>query len=111
MDDLETYLSKIRLTVAPLRYGAGVKGKVGNSLRMGVPVVATRTAAEGMGLVHGEHVLVADNVAGFAEAVSNLYSDEEQWERLSVQGQQHVQELFGVNSAKRKLEDLVRSLV
>ena len=50
VDDLEGWLRKLRLTVAPLRYGAGAKGKVASSIANGVPVVGTELAFEGMGL-------------------------------------------------------------
>ena len=56
--------------MAPLRYGAGMKGKVGEALATGLPVVLTSVAAEGMGLVDGEHVLVADTAEAFAAAVA-----------------------------------------
>lgn len=79
VEDLEAYLEGMRLTVAPLRYGAGVKGKVGNSLRLGVPVVATPVAVEGMNLEDERHVLVAANDAAFARSVARLYGDEGLW--------------------------------
>ncbi|WP_158586598.1 glycosyltransferase [Henriciella mobilis] len=111
VDDLESYLSNIRLTVAPLRYGAGVKGKVGNSLRMGVPVVASGVAAEGMGLRNKQHAAIENGAAAIARAIARVYQDEEEWEALSRAGQAYVQELFGREAAKRKLQELVRGLV
>lgn len=110
VEDLEAYLSDIKLTVAPLRYGAGVKGKVGNSLRMGVPVVATRVAAEGMGLVPGEHILVADNAGAFAKQVANAYTDAALWEKLSTQGQAFALDRYGIDAMRSKLHGLVKSL-
>ena len=110
VEDLESYLDNIRLTVAPLRYGAGVKGKVGNSLRMGVPVVATRVAAEGMGLIDGEHILVGNDSASLAEQMARAYSDANIWESLSQKAKNHVQASFGIDTARQKLESLVRSL-
>ncbi|MGB3627728.1 MAG: glycosyltransferase, partial [Henriciella sp.] len=110
VEDLESYLENIRLTIAPLRYGAGVKGKVGNSLRMGVPVVATRVAAEGMGLVDGEHILVADNTIGFAQQIGKAYADEKLWEKLSVQGQNFALGKYGIGTTRAKLQNLVQSL-
>src|SRR5262249_26897265 len=58
--DLTETLRTCRLTVAPLRFGAGVKGKIVTSLAHGVPCVATPVAAEGMGLEAGRHVAVAE---------------------------------------------------
>lgn len=110
VEDLEAYLDNVRLTVAPLRYGAGVKGKVGNSLRMGVPVIATPIAAEGMGLIDGKHVLVGHDSASLAEHMARAYSDENIWESLSQKAKEHVQTSFGIETARHKLESLVRSL-
>ena len=111
VEDLESYLDNIKLTVAPLRYGAGVKGKVGNSLRMGVPVVATPIAAEGMGLIDGKHVLTAPDAHGIAAQIGRLYSQDTLWNKLSSQGQAHVMEHFGTEPAKRKLASVCKSVI
>ena len=108
--DLEGFLKNVRATVAPLRYGAGVKGKVGQSLRLGVPVVGTPVATEGMGLRGGEHVLVGSDPAGVASALKSVYTDAELWERLSVAGQAFVRERFGVAEARARLEAMCSSL-
>src|SRR5690606_33511941 len=59
--DITPYMDGCRLALAPLRYGAGVKGKVNLSMAHGQPVVATGCAAEGMHLVDGRDVLVAND--------------------------------------------------
>lgn len=111
VEDLESYFENIRVTIAPLRYGAGVKGKVGNSLRMGVPVIGTPIAYEGMGLLNGKHVVTASSVAEFVEAVEWLYFDSDAWERMSRAGQMFVNEKFGQETAKEKLRVLTRSII
>ena len=102
--DLNPHLQRIRLTVAPLRYGAGVKGKIAVSLGSGVPVVTTSIGAEGMGLTDGENVVVAENADAFAEKVIALYSDGDLWRRLSAQGLAFVDEHF----AEAKAGEVVR---
>lgn len=106
VENLEAYLANIKITVAPLRYGAGVKGKVGNSLRMGVPVVATSVASEGMGLIDGAHLLVADQSGDFAERMVDLYANETVWTELAESGKAFVMDRFGYESAKRRLREL-----
>jgi len=86
VEDLGKYLSGVRLTVAPLRYGAGAKGKVVSSLGYGVPAVVTSVAAEGMGLEDGVNVLVADSVEEFASKIIVAYENEELWAQLSANG-------------------------
>ena len=89
--DLGTVLSRWRLTVAPLRYGAGAKGKIVSSLAHGVPCVATPVAAEGMGLRKGLVPVVGDPLA-FASAVLDLYHDEDAWMAASDAGLKAVME-------------------
>ena len=60
VEDLSSLLDQMRVSVAPLRYGAGIKGKIGTAMVVGLPVVATSLAAEGMSLTIGENILVAD---------------------------------------------------
>jgi hypothetical protein len=60
-------------------------------------------AAEGMGLVDGEHVLVADTAEAFAAAVARLHGDGELWERLRQAGQAHVATHFGLDRMRRAL--------
>lgn len=92
--DLDVVLSAYRLSVAPLLYGAGIKGKLGTSLGAGVPSVCTTIAAEGMSIVDGVHALVKDNPKEFADAVVDLYNDENLWTSLSRHGQSLVRENF-----------------
>src|SRR6478752_5201538 len=61
--DVRPFFDSIRLSVAPLRFGAGVKGKINQSMAFGVPVVATSVAVEGTQLQDREEILVADDPA------------------------------------------------
>ncbi|GLK84725.1 glycosyltransferase [Ancylobacter defluvii] len=93
--DLEPVLASYRLSVAPLLYGAGIKGKLGASLGAGVPSVCTTIAAEGMGIVDGLHALIRDEPEAFADAVVALYRDSALWSRLADNGRGLVRENFG----------------
>ncbi len=84
--DLTSLFNSIRLTVAPLRYGAGAKGKVISSLCHGVPVVASTVAAEGMGLKDGQDILVARDEAEWAQHLEAAYCDEAVWRELREDG-------------------------
>lgn len=98
--DIEPYMDGCRIAVAPLRFGAGVKGKVNLSMAHGQPVVATSCAAEGMHLRDGEDVLLADDGAGFADAVVRLHGDEALWSRLSANGLANVAAHFSLDAAR-----------
>ncbi len=73
--DLTPYLKKARISVNPLRYGAGMKGKIGEALSWGLPVVTTSIGAEGMGLIDGKEALIADLPQEFAQRVIQGYQD------------------------------------
>lgn len=83
-----------RLMVVPLRYGAGVKGKIGESLSYGLPVVTTSIGAEGIGLTDGVEALIADEPEAFAAAVVRAYEQGDLWERLAEHGYRHVEKYF-----------------
>ncbi|GJE29637.1 glycosyltransferase [Methylobacterium organophilum] len=107
VDDMEEALGTLRVTTAPLRYGAGAKGKVVSSLLHGVPCVATSVAVEGMDLVPGRDILVASDPAAFAEMICRLHEDQELWERVSQAGYDHASGLHDIMRGY----DLIRSLL
>ncbi len=74
--DLRTVFDRVRLTVAPLRFGAGVKGKVLTSLAARTPCIMTPVAAEGLGLPPVLRDLVAQDAAGLASLIIRLHGDE-----------------------------------
>jgi len=106
VEDLSPYLKKARVSVAPLRYGAGMKGKVGEALSWGLPVVTTSTGAEGMGLKNGENVLIADDAEEFAKKVIALYNDKDLWNRLSKNGKVYIEDNFSPEAIKKGLDDI-----
>ena len=81
--EVELYFQKSRVFVAPLRFGAGMKGKIGQSLSLGLPTITTRIGAEGMGLIDHQDVLIADTAEEFAQAVIELYDNRELWQKLA----------------------------
>lgn len=98
--DITPYMDGCRIAVAPLRFGAGVKGKVNLSMAHGQPVVATSCAAEGMHLRDGEDVLIADDAPAFADAVLRLYDDTALWHRLAAGGLDNVRTHFSLDAAR-----------
>ena len=104
--DLVPMMENLRIAVAPLRYGAGVKGKVNLSMAHGQPVVATSTAVEGMHLTEGKDVLVADDPQGFADAVVRLYEDEALWSALSGNGLDNVARHFSMQAAREVVDQV-----
>lgn len=96
-----------RIFVAPLRYGAGMKGKIGESLSHGLPTVTSTVGAEGMDFVHGQHVLIADDAASFADQVVRLYNDRGLWDRLAEQGRTHVQSRYSPETVREQVRTIL----
>jgi glycosyltransferase involved in cell wall biosynthesis len=107
---LDPWLDGCRLAVAPLRYGAGIKGKVNMSMSRGQPVVATPMAVEGMFAQSGRDVLVAETAEEFAAEVVRLYQDEALWNHVSAAGQENVRQYFSIETARLGLQELLNSL-
>jgi glycosyltransferase involved in cell wall biosynthesis len=108
--DLAARLEELRLTVAPLRYGAGAKGKIISSLAHGVPCVATSVAAEGMGIVPGEAIAVGDTPEAFCQQVVTLHTDEEAWTKLSDGGLAFAASRYSFANARRLLAQLLSTI-
>lgn len=107
VEDILPHMDGCRVSVAPLRYGAGVKGKVNMAMSCGLPVVATPIAVEGMHVRLGEDVLVADDAAAFAAAVVRLYRDETLWNTLSQHGLANVERHFSFAAARAAVQRIL----
>jgi glycosyltransferase involved in cell wall biosynthesis len=89
--DMTPYLQSHRISLAPLRFGAGLKGKIGEALAAGTPVITTPIGAEGMPLFENpDALLIAEDSEAFAEAIGRLYQDESVWHVLSARGRDLV---------------------
>ncbi|MGC2108020.1 MAG: glycosyltransferase [Candidatus Korobacteraceae bacterium] len=104
VSDPEPYFAASRIFVAPLRYGAGMKGKIGQAMSLGLPVVTTQVGAEGMQLTNGVHGLIADGPAAFAQAVFDLYTDEATWTRMRENAAAHIAANFSDTAVRGILQ-------
>lgn len=110
VDDLAPLLDRMRVAVAPLRYGAGNKGKICTTLSLGLPCVGTTIAVEGMELREGGEILVADTPEAFADAVARLYQDKDLWDTISSRGVEFARHMYGPESAQAVVRDILRGL-
>ncbi|CAN5680649.1 hypothetical protein BH18ACI4_BH18ACI4_14590 [soil metagenome] len=108
--DINPLLKSVRVFVAPLRFGAGVNGKIGEALSYGVPVVTTSIGAEGIGLTSGENAMIANDPEEFADSVIRLYRDEDLWRRLSESGYNHIENHFTPQIVGQKIENALKVL-
>ena len=109
--DLGALFDACMLSVAPLRYGGGVKGKIVSSMSYGVPVVATTIAAEGMGLRHGRDILIADKPDAIAEQIVRLHGDPVLWQRLSRNAYAEFVERFSEEAGAKVIVPLLDRLI
>lgn len=109
IDDLKVVYDKVRVFVAPLRYGAGLKGKVGQSMSFGVPVVGTNIAFEGFSLVNYQEGLVASDPKQFAKAVVQLYTDPVLWHGISTQAWKVIEERFSTQAVQHSVQSLLQT--
>ena len=81
--NVESYFLNNKLMVAPLRYGAGVKGKIGQAFEYYLPVITTDIGAEGMNLTDNHHAIITNDSTEFANKIVELYENEVLWQKLS----------------------------
>jgi O-antigen biosynthesis protein len=86
VDDLSQVYGRVRLAIAPLRSGAGIKGKVLEAFAAGLPCVMTPVAAEGLPLPDALTALIAGDAAGLAAVICRLHEDANQSARLGQAG-------------------------
>jgi GT2 family glycosyltransferase/glycosyltransferase involved in cell wall biosynthesis len=107
IEDLDGLLDRTRAMAAPMRYGAGVKGKITHSLARGLPVVTTTVGIEGLDATAGRDLLVADDAAGLAAELVRLLRDDELWGTLSEGGLALASRRFSTG----RIAEVLRSLL
>lgn len=108
--DLARLFARVRLSVAPLRFGAGFKGKVATSLAHGLPVVGSGISLEGTGLRDGDGVAVADDPQDFADAIVRLHEDAALWAQQSARGLERVAALYSPEAATSVWREMLARL-
>ena len=99
-----------RLMVAPLRAGAGLKGKVVGALARGIPQVLSPLAAEGTNLVHDQEVLIATSVHDWLEQIERLLHDDALWQRISAAGLDHARTHYSQSQGLMQMGQALKRL-
>jgi len=102
VENLESALLKTRVSIAPLRYGAGVKGKIGEALSYGIPTVTTSIGAEGFGFT-GNEIMVANKADDFAQKCITLFESETLWNFMSLKGRSFIDARYSVKAAEKQI--------
>jgi glycosyltransferase involved in cell wall biosynthesis len=104
------FLDRAALSVAPLRYGAGMKGKVAEAMAAGLPVVTTSIGSQGFGAVSGEHCIIADSAGDFAVAVIRLLKNPALAQSIGTAGQRLVAGICGPEVVSRNVQDMLEAV-
>ncbi|WP_233244077.1 glycosyltransferase [Tamlana fucoidanivorans] len=91
VEDVSTYFNSAKLFVAPLRYGAGIKGKIGQSFEYSLPVVTTDVGAEGFNFAPFSEEMIANSAELLASKILKLYDDEALWSSISNLSEQFIE--------------------
>ena len=105
--DLEPILESARTMVVPVRYGAGVKGKITQGLAAGLPVVTTRVGAEGLDGQDGKNMLIGEDPHALAERIVQVVEDDELWRVLSLGGRELITERCSPQVLDERLRELL----
>ncbi len=103
-------LATSAISIAPLRFGGGMKGKIGEAMSFGLPVVTTSTGIEGFGLVPGVHALVGDNPRDFADAVIRLLRDRQYLEQVRMAGHGFIRDHYSDVAVRQRVDTLFGGL-
>jgi len=108
--DVSEVLAKCRVFIAPLRSGAGIKGKVISALAFGVPCVLSPIAAEGTGIRDGQEALVAETGPQWAECIARLYEDRVAWLKIHQAARAYVGSEFSFLKGQKLMQQALESV-
>jgi glycosyltransferase involved in cell wall biosynthesis len=111
VDDVRPHMNEAQVYLCPMRDGGGTRLKILDALSMGVPIVATTMAYEGIDVVPEQDVLVADDPAAFVRQVKRLVDDPALREKLSANGRAFVERNFSWPVIGRKMQQSFSEIV
>ncbi len=94
LDDVRPVVASSNVCVVPIQEGGGTRLKILEAMALGTPVVSTTKGAEGIEARHGEHLLLADDAASFAECTLSLLRDADLRQRLAINARRLVEERY-----------------
>ncbi len=105
--DTGVYLEQSRVSVAPLRFGAGVKGKVGEAIAAGIPVVTTSIGLQGMPLKAEQDIMIANSPAKFSDSVVRLLTNYDLCERQRRGAWERLKAEFEFDAVRDRVDDIL----
>jgi len=109
LDDIKPLIASSWACVVPLRIGGGTRLKILEAMSLGTPVISTVKGAEGLDVVHGEHLLIANDAEQFSRQTIQLLTDESLRQKLSLQARRLVEEKYDWQCIQQHFCELVES--
>jgi GT2 family glycosyltransferase len=110
VEDVAEVYDKCRIFIAPLKTGAGLKGKVAGALAHGVPTVLSPIAAEGLGVTDGREACIAGTVEEWAAAIADLYGNQDSWVAMSAAARNFASRQFSFEAGKKAMRDALEQI-
>ncbi len=111
VDDVLPYYRQSIVSVVPLRAGGGTRLKILEAMALGRPVVSTTVGCEGLDVVDGEHLLIADQPEQFAEKTVRLLTDRQLYQRISANARQLVETRYDWDKIAERLMEIYEELL
>ena len=112
--DIAPVLTNARLNLVPLRFGAGLKGKLFEGFRKGIPAITTAVGAEGAGDINDLKLCTRDEEVSFSNLAIQLYQDSNKWKEVQTLGTNLINKHFSKEDLKEeffeKIIDLGKNL-
>jgi polysaccharide biosynthesis protein PslH len=109
--DVLPYYRKAAVSIVPLRAGSGTRLKILEAMALGRPVVSTTVGQEGLELVEGEHILIADDPEAFARQTARLLTDENLYRHIATQARELVERRYDWDAIAQRLMRLYDRIV
>lgn len=111
VEDVIPYYQKSSVMVVPLRAGGGTRLKILEAMALGRPVVSTTIGCEGLNVIDGEHLLIADDPDQFADKTIRLLLDQELYQRITINGRKLVEDQYDWDKVAGKLMQVYTEMV
>lgn len=102
-EDAQEVMQNARICLAPLRFGAGIKGKLVEAMQMGTPSITTQIGAEAMHGLLPWNGVITDNIETFIDAAVSLYEDKTNWQLMQKNGHEILQSRYQAQEWEPKL--------
>jgi GT2 family glycosyltransferase len=106
--DLDAVYHASRVVISPLQFGRGLKGKIGEALSYGIPIVGTNISFEGFKVNNREHVIIEDEAIPFADAIMMLHSDQSLWQSLSSNSRKYWESNLALGTLRERVSELLQ---